>query len=193
MTKTTVLAVLIATSAAVAAYAHGGATGIVKERMDAMSAMGDAVKAIVPMMRGEIEYNANTVRSAAETIGKHAGTDLTKLFPEGTGGKPSESKASVWTNWGEFSEMAERLGIYADGLARAADNGMMSDGQTGMSSTAMMGGSTMMGTDTGMMGGAMMQGNMTADEIAAMPVDGAFAMVSQVCSACHTQFRAESK
>jgi len=193
MTKTTVLAALIATSAAVAAYAHGGATGIVKERMDAMSAMGDAVKAIVPMMRGETEYNATTVRSAAETIGNHAGSDLTRLFPEDSGGKPSESKDSVWTNWDEFSEMAERLEIYADGLARAADNGMMSEGQTGMSSTSMMGGSTMMGTDTGMMGGAMMQGNMTADEMAAMPVDGAFAMVSQVCSACHTQFRAESK
>jgi cytochrome c556 len=44
-----------------------------------------------------------------------------------------------------------------------------------------------------MMGGGMMQGAMTADDIAGMPVDGAFAMVSQVCSACHTKFRAESK
>jgi cytochrome c556 len=52
----------------------------------------------------------------------------------------------------------------------------------------MMGGNSMMGTETGVMRGAMI-----SDDIAAMPVDGAFAMVSQVCSACHTQFRAESK
>jgi len=68
----------------------------------------------------------------------------------------------------------------------------MAGTQSGMSSGAMMGGSSMMGGGT-MMGGGMMQGAMTADDIAGMPVDGAFAMVSQVCSACHTKFRAESK
>ena len=188
MKKITVHAALFVTSAAIAAYAHGGATGIVKERMDAMSAMGKAVKTIVPMMRGETEYDANAVRSAAGTIGSHAGGDLTELFPEGSGGAPSESKEAVWSNWSEFSELAERLEIYADGLARAADNGKMSEGQTDMSSTAMMGSNSMMGSETGVMHGAM-----TADDIAAMPVDGAFAMVSQVCSACHTLFRAESK
>lgn len=193
MKKSTILAALIVTSTALAAYAHGGATGIVKERMDAMSAMGNAVKAITPMMRGEIGYDAATVRSAAETIGNHAGANLTDLFPEGSGGSPSESKDAVWTNWGEFVELAELLEIYAEGLARAADNGMMSDNQASMSSGAMMGDGSMMGTGTTMMGGGMMQGAVSADDIAGMPVDSAFAMVSQVCSACHTQFRAESK
>jgi cytochrome c556 len=44
------------------------------------------------------------------------------------------------------------------------------------------------------MGGTGAMGNtMTAAQISEMPVDGAFTMVTQVCSACHTQFRAESK
>lgn len=193
MKKTTIIAALIVTSAAAAAFAHGGATGIVKQRMDAMSAMGKAVKAIVPMMRGETDYDENTLRSSAETIKNHAGSELTELFPEGSGGAPSETKDVVWTSWSEFSELAEQLEIYADGLARAAGNGMSTKGQTGMSSGAMMGGDSMMGSSSGMMGGGMMQVTMTADEIAAMPVEGAFAMVSQVCSACHTSFRAESK
>ena len=193
MKKTSILTVLVFTSAALAAYAHGGATGIVKERMDAMSDMGEAVKAITPMMRGETEFDAAVVRSAAKTIGNHAGAKLTELFPEGSGGAPSETKDSVWTNWNEFTEMADRLEVYADGLGRAADNGMMASGQNGMSSSAMMGGSSMMGSGTTMMGGGMMGAAMTADDIAGMPVDGAFAMVSQVCSACHTKFRAESK
>ena len=34
-----------------AALAHSGATGLVKERMVAMSAMGDAIKSVAPMMR----------------------------------------------------------------------------------------------------------------------------------------------
>lgn len=180
MKKLTVITAFVFTSAALAAYAHGGATGIVKERMDAMSAMGKAVKAITPMMRGEIEFNAASVRSVAKTIGNHAGADLTELFPEGSGGAPSETRDAVWTNWNEFTELAEQLEIYSDGLARAANNGMMAGTQSGMSSGTMM-------------GGGMMQGTMTADDIAGMPVDGAFAMVSQVCSACHTKFRAESK
>ena len=187
MKKTTVLSALFVTAAAVAAFAHSGATGLVKERMDAMSAMGNVVKVIAPMMRGETAYDASAVRAAAETIGSHAGADLTRLFPEGSGGKPSESKDTVWSNWNEFTEMAEQLEVYAEGLARAADNPMMADGQTGMSTGAMM------GTGSGMMGGGAMQGVLTADDIAAMPVDGAFAMVSQVCSACHTKFRTDSK
>ena len=34
---------------AAAALAHGGATGIVKERMDGMSAMKDSMKVLTPM------------------------------------------------------------------------------------------------------------------------------------------------
>ncbi len=189
----TVLAALLVTSTALAAYAHGGATGIVKERMDAMSAMGEAVKAITPMMRGETALDPDEVRSAAVTIGDHAGTGLIELFPEGSGGAPSESKDAIWTNWDEFSELADRLETYADGLAKAAENGLMPSNQAGMSSTTMMGGSSMMGAGSAMMGGGNTSMAMGANDIAGMPVDAAFAMVSQVCSACHTQFRAESK
>ncbi len=193
MKKSTILAGLFFTTAAATAYAHGGATGIVKERMDAMSAMGKAVKALAPMMRGETTYDPAAVRSTAKVIGSHAGTNLTKLFPEGSGGAPSESKGAIWVSWNEFSKLAERLEIYADGLASAADNGLMSANQAGASAATMMGSGSMMGAGSGMMGGTMMQAAMSAEDIAAMPVDGAFEMVSQVCSACHTKFRAESK
>ena len=44
MKKLTVITAFVFTSAAFGSDAHGGATGIVKERMDAMSAMGKAVK-----------------------------------------------------------------------------------------------------------------------------------------------------
>ncbi|MDP2520620.1 cytochrome c [Shimia thalassica] len=189
MKKTTVLATLIATSTAFAALAHGGATGIVKERMDAMADMGKAVKAITPMMRGETDYDAKVVRQAAATFSRHAGESMTDLFPEGSGGMPSEAKDAIWSKWAEFSALAGQLGIVSEGLAGAADNGLMGGGSGMMGS-----GSGMMGSGSGMMGGSGAMGRaMTAAQISEMPVDGAFTMLTQVCSACHTQFRAESK
>ena len=41
------------TSIGLAAFAHSGATGGMKERMDAMSEMGEAMKTLTPMMRGQ--------------------------------------------------------------------------------------------------------------------------------------------
>lgn len=184
-----------------AAYAHGGATGIVKERMEAMDVMGDVVKTLSAMMRGETAYDTGAVRAGAETIRSHAGEALTGLFPEGSGGEPSETRAEVWSNWDEFSALAAQLETLADGLGRAAENGLMhGNGQT--SPGGMMGGSGMMGGNTGMMGsgntmmgGAApmmgLGGSVDAAALAAMPADGVFNMVAQSCSACHTKFRLE--
>ncbi|MAS04790.1 MAG: cytochrome C [Ahrensia sp.] len=179
----------------VAAYAHGGATGIVKERMEAMGTMSDVVKALSAMMRGETAYNADAVRDGAETIRRHAGEALTGLFPEGSGGEPSEAKAEVWSNWDEFSALAAQLETLSEGLGLAADNGLMS-GSGGQAQGGMMGGGTgMMGSANTMMGGTapMMGrgGSFDAAVLAAMPADGVFNMIAQSCSACHTKFRLE--
>lgn len=187
MIRNTTIAALVASAAGVAALAHGGATGIVKERMDAMSAMGDATKAVAPMMRGEAPYDADALRQAAESFRSHAGEAMTSLFPEGSGGAPSEARDEIWENWDAFAALAEQLDTYAEGLALAAGNGMAA-GSEQMSADSMMGGDDMMGGD--MMGGEAM---MTAADIGAMPADAAFAMVSQVCSTCHTRFRKEAR
>ncbi|MCP4407303.1 MAG: cytochrome c, partial [Gammaproteobacteria bacterium] len=50
------------------AIAHGGATAIVKERMDAMSAISKAMKTISQMMQGKEPYDAAAVRLNAATI-----------------------------------------------------------------------------------------------------------------------------
>lgn len=73
-------------------FAHSGATGIVKERMDSMSAMGKTVKGLAAMMRGDVDYDANAVRNGAATIRSHAGNALTRLFPKGSLGHKSEAK-----------------------------------------------------------------------------------------------------
>jgi len=188
MKKTTIVAAVLIAGTAVTAFAHSGATGIVKERMDAMLAMGKAVKTVAPMMRGETAYDAETVRDAARLFQQHAGESMTNLFPEGTGGMPSEAKDEVWTEWDRFAALASQLEEYSEGLERAADNGLGGmGGNTSMGGTSMMGGGSMMGGSTMMGSGGMMD----AAAIAEMPADAAFAMTTQVCSACHERFRAE--
>jgi cytochrome c556 len=176
--------------AAASAFAHGGATGVVKERMDAMGALKDAMKALSPMMQGKTPYDADFVGQQAAIIGKHAGTDLTELFPEGTLDKPSEARPEIWESWSDFERLAEELATLSEGLALASKNGLM---MAGNSSTGMMGSGNhaMMGNQ----GGMMMQGGMaktpSLEELSKMPADGVFMMLSQSCSACHTLYRVE--
>lgn len=55
------------------ALAHGGASGVVKERMEAM---GDAMKELSAIMRGQRDYDAESVRALASTIESHGGDAL---------------------------------------------------------------------------------------------------------------------
>ncbi len=193
----------IATMSAGLAFAHGGATGVVKERMDGMAAMQEAVKAITPIMRGQTAYDAEAVGRFAIAVEMHSGEAMTSLFPEGTGGKPSEAKDDVWSDWEGFEKLAMQLETLGRALGEAAGNGLASGAST-PSGGAMMGSQTemggMMGTNTMMggqtaMGGTMGQpgtGMMDAEMLASMPADALFMQISQTCSACHTKYRAET-
>ena len=196
---------LIASSVGLAALAHSGATGVMKKRMDAMSEMGDEMKRLAPMMRGQTAYDPDVVRSAADTMIGHAGSQMTELFPQGSNAMPSEALDAIWEDWEEFAALAEALRTNAEGMKLAADNGlagpgdmpgggMMGTGQ-GMMGTGktMMGGTQgMMGTGQGMMGGAPAQ-MMSTEMLAEMPVNAGFMAVTQTCSACHQKFRAKEK
>ena len=184
------------TSAGLTALAHSGATGVVKERMDAMVDLGDEMKRLTPMMRGQTEYDPEIVRGAADTMIGHAGSAMTELFPEGSNGKPSEALDAIWEDWDEFAALAEALRANAEGMKRAAENGlagpddMPGGGMMGTGQSMMSGGQGMMGTGQGMMSGnqtPMMSPELLAD----MPVNAGFMAVSQTCSACHQKFRAE--
>lgn len=180
-------------SLSVTAFAHSDATGVVKERMEAMKSMGDAVKRIKPMMSGEATYDSKAIREAAQAIADKAGEAMTVKFPEGSTDHPSEVLPRTWEEWERFTALADELEMAAKGLGLAADNGLHGDEHMMNSESGMMGGN-MMGGQSGMMSGMMMgdgsfPDSLTLEQIGQMPADGVFMMVMNTCSACHDSYR----
>lgn len=104
------------------ALAHTGATGIVKERMDAMSEIGDHVKAVGTMLKsGELDLARVSV--AGEAIAKHGGAAMLKLFPEDSLHPPTEASPAIWKEWTKFQTLADDLQVAALTLKSTADEG----------------------------------------------------------------------
>ena len=117
------LVVVAGLAAAGGAFAHGGATGIVKERMDAMTEISKNVKVVGQMLKGTAAYNPEEIERAAKAIAGHAGDAMTNLFPEGSLKSPSEASPEIWTGWPEFSDYAGRLQSSAQALEGLAAQG----------------------------------------------------------------------
>lgn len=175
--------------------AHGGATGMVKERMELMESLGDSMKRLTAIMRGKEEYDADTVKMLAVEIGGHGGEAMTSLFPEGSNEEPSEALPAIWVDWDRFVTLANQLEAYGRALEKSADNdrdgvgsGMIQGGM--MDGSSMMNGGGMMMDSSSMMGENMMGENGPSEEhLAQMPPDAAFMHITQTCSQCHEQFR----
>ncbi len=105
-----------------AAFAHGGATGVVKERMDTMSEFGKQVKTVGKMLKGGT-YDPAQVSSAGEVIASHAGEALVTLFPDDSDHSPSEASPAIWTEWSKFQAYAGDLQVAALTLKDLADDG----------------------------------------------------------------------
>jgi cytochrome c556 len=102
------------------ALAHEGATGLVKERMDLMDTQKDAMKVIGEMAKGTVPFDAAKAAEAAGEI-ERTSKQIPELFPEGSGGHPSEAKPEVWTKWEEFTGDAEELETAAKDLILALE------------------------------------------------------------------------
>jgi cytochrome c556 len=90
------------------AFAHEEATGVVKERMDLMDTQKEAMKVIGAMAKGTAAFDASKAAAAASEI-ENTAKKIPELFPEGTGGAPSEAKPEVWEKWAEFTADADEL------------------------------------------------------------------------------------
>jgi cytochrome c556 len=103
-----------------AALGHGGASGIVGERMMGMMMLGEQVKLLTPMFAGDAELDLKAIKGAASMITMHAGSAMTDLFPEGSLDVPSEALPAIWDRWPEFVAYAQELGKLGRELDAAA-------------------------------------------------------------------------
>jgi len=120
ISKRTYLMILFGLAFVPLALAHEGATGVVKERMDLMDTQKEAMKVIGAMAKGKVPFDAKTAAEAAHEIEVTA-KKIPELFPEGTGGHPSEAKPEVWTQWDKFEGDAKALDAAAKDLVTALE------------------------------------------------------------------------
>lgn len=112
-------AALVMAALAGAALAHEAATGIVKERMDGMSRMGQAMKAINRRLRSGRELRL--VQADARTI-HELSQKIAAWFPQGSNQHPTDATEAVWTNWPDFEAKAQALARESEALARLDGN-----------------------------------------------------------------------
>ncbi len=114
------LAAAVAASAAVAAFAHGGATGVVADRMNGMMKMSEQIKLLNPMLSGEKPRDTAQMQAAGKTIARHAGETMLASFPKGSIEGPSEARPAIWQEWDRFAGLARKLSKLGAELARSA-------------------------------------------------------------------------
>ncbi|MBX2836579.1 MAG: cytochrome c [Gammaproteobacteria bacterium] len=90
-------------------YGHSGATGIVKQRMDGMKAMGETSKIVSDMYKGKKQFDRAAVVEAVEAFILH-GEEMANLFPdtdESRTGSKTEALPLIWERWDDFSDYIE--------------------------------------------------------------------------------------
>lgn len=104
----------LALAVSVPSFAHEHASGVVKERMDAMTDMAKRDKAISERLKSK--RNLAAIKADAETIAEHA-PHIPHLFPEGSLQKPTRARSAIWQNWSDFENKAKSLQSAAQKLA----------------------------------------------------------------------------
>ncbi|NNE24623.1 MAG: cytochrome c [Rhizobiales bacterium] len=80
----------------------------VTDRQEAMKQVGDAMKAIAAIAKGEAAFDAAVVKANAEIMAKQFAAAKT-MFPDGseTGEKPSRAKPEVWSDKDGFMKLLD--------------------------------------------------------------------------------------
>ena len=102
--------------------AHEGATGIVKERMDAMKEMGDSMKIMGDMVKGKRPFERQAFVDGASIVSKNS-PQIPDLFPQGSDGHKSDALPEIWQQWSQFENKAQGTLDEAKKLQRVLDNG----------------------------------------------------------------------
>jgi cytochrome c556 len=119
-----IIAVLLSVSSLV--YAHSGATGVVKSRMDMMGDVAKSMKIIGQMIKGATAYDPDTAKSAALEIRAHSRM-FGGLFPEGSTKHPSEALPVIWEDWEEFIQLFDQMEVASEKLSALVSTASKAD------------------------------------------------------------------
>ncbi|WP_420324494.1 c-type cytochrome [Mameliella sp.] len=95
--------------AGAAAFAHSGVQNqAVMARMDSMKSIGDAMKVLGRMAKGQTTFDASAAQAAAANIARHS-AETPALFEARETDPKSEAKPAIWTDFADFTAKAEAL------------------------------------------------------------------------------------
>jgi cytochrome c556 len=101
--------------------AHGGAKGIVKERMELMKDIGKAMKSLGAMGRGKAPLDSAKIKAAAGSIARH-GQKIPALFPKGSSKGVTEASPRIWKDPEGFQKSTNEMVAAARNIAGQSEN-----------------------------------------------------------------------
>lgn len=107
MRRSIALLIFMAAAVPLVAFAHNGATGIVGERMAAMTEMGQALKTLVtlPAQNVEPDGEASELLSTLKTLG----AQLPNHFTDQDLSQGSEARPKIWNQPQDFQAAVDLL------------------------------------------------------------------------------------
>ena len=99
-----------------AVYAHSGATGVVKERMDNFKQAKKSMRAIKQSIKVP---DFQTITLESEKLVKW-GDVMLNYFPEGSNQKPSEAMPLIWQEWNRFDDHRQTYLQHSNTLMESA-------------------------------------------------------------------------
>ena len=99
-------------------FAHEGAEGVVKERMDRFKENKEAMKAI----KGNLAGDTAVIAQKASEIEAWA-KEMVNFFPEGSTQPPSEALPAIWKEFDRFTDLARANEKDAANLKNLAQSG----------------------------------------------------------------------
>lgn len=111
------LSIVLLVFSAGAVLAHSGVKNpAVKARMDAMSGIGESLKVLGTMAKGQAEFDGAKARAAAKDIAALA-NQVPDLFRAEEDDPKSEAKPEIWSNFDDFAGHADELSEIARNAA----------------------------------------------------------------------------
>ena len=99
-------------------FAHEGAEGVIKERMDRFKENKEAMKAI----KGNLSGDVAVIAQKASEIEAWA-NEMVNFFPEGSTQSPSEALPAIWDKFDDFTDKASANAKAAANLKTLAQSG----------------------------------------------------------------------